>query len=259
MAGPAALRGFAKLAVTDTTNNVAFFPYLTSFNATKTTETVDKFAFQPCGGTGVKTKIASFQGQADWNIDITMNVASWLDLQLLYGQQAQSASITVPKVYCDTVSSNIITNAALNGVAASDVKVTWGFYDSTAGNPVQFTVDVGPAVPSATQVILDNAGNTLTFDTGTFNGQTIFYTIDTAITKPAIGMSNPTSISGLSMYGEVFTNGSTTSAGYGLWIPSLTLDGNIALAVTGGDDEISVPATPVLASGYSEPVVMIQL
>jgi hypothetical protein len=107
-------------------------------------------------------------------------------------------------------------------------------------------------------VVLDNSANTLTF-AAQFEGQEIFYSIVTTASKRVIGASSPTLIKGLEFYGVINTNGNTTSAGYGIYIPSLTLDGSFAINLTGGDDEVEIPFSPVLAAGYSEPVVIIEL
>ena len=262
---PAAITGFGELIfkTTDGTGpggaEGGYFPYVTSFTVQKETETIDKFAFKPCGGTGVKQKIASFQGQQNWTGTMTMSVMSWLDLQLLYGQKAKTITQSYMDVKCAIVDASLeIADADLGGLDPEEVVVTWTDYDATGGSPVQLDVDVSPAVASATKVILDNAGDTLTF-AAQFEGLEIHYAINKSASKSVIGASNPTLIDGLEFYGVLNTNGSSTANGWGLYIPSLTLDGNFSIAVTGGDDEIEIPFSPVVASGYSEPVILIQL
>ena len=44
-----------------------------------------------------------------------------------------------------------------------------------------------------------------------------------------------------------------------IYIPELILDGKFSIKLTGKDDEIEVPFSPILAAGYSEPVVLIEL
>jgi hypothetical protein len=264
MASPAAFTGFGELILKTTDGSGpagdegGYFPFPTSFSVTKETEIVDKFAFKPCGGTGVKQKVASFQGQQDWNGTMSIGVYSFLDLQLIYGQKAQTKSLTYPDVKCAIVASGVITDAALSGLDPEDVVVTWSYYDSTAGAPIQLIVVPSPDTASATEVVLDNSANTLTF-AAQFEGQEIFYSIVTTASKRVIGASSPTLIKGLEFYGVINTNGNTTSAGYGIYIPSLTLDGSFAINLTGGDDEVEIPFSPVLAAGYSEPVVIIEL
>lgn len=261
---PAAITGFGELVfrTTDGTGpnsqEGAYFPYPTGFAVEKATETVDKFAFKPCGGTGRKQKVARFTGQEDWTGTMTFGVNSWLDLQFLYGQKSQTASITRPDVKCATVTSGIITDAALNGIDPEDVQVTWADYDATGGSPVQLEVLPSPDTASATEVVLDNSANTLTF-AAQFEGLEIFYAVNVTASKKIIGLSNPTLLLGFEFFGVLQTNGSTTANGYGIYIPELVLDGNFSVSVTGGDDEIEVPFSPVLKSGYSEPVIMIEL
>ena len=261
MAG--ALTGFGKLTLVTTDGSGpngqegGYFPYITAVNLSRTSEKTEKFAYKPCGGGGVRQKVASYITQVNWEGSFTMPVASWLDLELLWGQKSQTVSQTVPDVNCATVASNIITDASLNGVAATDITVTWIDYDATGGAPVQLEVDVSPAVASATKVILDNTANTLTF-AAQFEGLEIYYTINTTSSKRVLGRSGSTAISTLSFYGVVNTSGSSSAAGYGIYIPELTLDLNVNLSVT-GDDELEVPFSPVLIDGYSDPVALIEL
>lgn len=115
----------------------------------------------------------------------------------------------------------------------------------------------GDVVTVRNVVSLDNSGNTLTLP-AIYAGLQIFYAIDTVETKSVIGLLNPTLLRGFEFYGVLNTHGSSTRAGFGLWIPELVLDGNFSISVTGGDDEIDVPFTPVLKSGFSEPVLLIE-
>jgi hypothetical protein len=318
---------------TSTTEGL-FVPFPTSFSVEKTTEKVDKFAFVPAGGTGVKQKVASFQAQQDWTGEMTFGVQSWLDLQFLYGQKAQRASTTTPRVETSIVPlSNpyTITDTSLSGKTATQVVVTWADYDSVAGSPLQLrvittaigvhainavaslgaasivvdngsgaaavvlvvgdqiTIAGGTSVYTITSVTagtnehtygitpvlddakadadvvtvrsvvsLDNSGNTLTLP-AIYAGLQIFYSIDTTEIKSVIGLTNPTLFTGFEFFGVLNTHGSSTRAGLGIYIPELILDGNFSVGVTGGDEEITVPFTPILKSGYSEPVVMIEL
>lgn len=320
---------------TSTTEGL-FVPFPTSFSVQKTTEKVDKFAFVPAGGTGVKQKVASFQAQQDWSGEMTFGVQSWLDLQFLYGQKAQRASTTTPRVETAIVPGTpyAITDTSLSGKTGTEVVVTWADYNSTAGSPLQLRVittaigvhainasasssaasivvdngagangvllavgdqitiagsttvhtitSVTADTPTANDdtygitpvlddakadgdvitvrnvVSLDNSGNTLTFP-AIYSGLQVFYSIETTATKSVIGLTNPTLYSGFEFFGVLNTHGSSTAAGIGLYIPELILDGNFSVGVTGGDEEITVPFTPILKSGYSEPVVMIEL
>lgn len=261
MASPFVLRGISELSFVTTdgsgpnSQEGLYTPWSTSFTLEKTTEVVDIYAFAPVGGTGVKQKVASFQGQVDWSGTIEMNAMSFLELQLVYGQKSQSASRTVPQIKTATVASNIITDADLNGITTADVLVTWAAYDATAGIPIQLEIDVSPATASATKVILDATANTLTF-AAQFEGQAINYVIFKSVTKNMLGLANPTLITGLQMYGKMATNGSTTADGISVFVPALTLDGNFSVGLTGTENTISVPFSPVLASGYSEPVIL---
>ena len=339
----AAITGFGSLSFSTTglqgptaTTEGLYAPYPTSISVEKTTETVDKFAFIPAGGTGVKQKIASFQGQQNWTGTMTLGFTSWLDLQFLYGQKAQRSSTTTPRIktaVIPTSSPYTITDTALSGKTGTQVTVTFGGYDSVAGSPLQLrviTTAIGVLAINATAsssaasivvdngagangsllavgdqitiagsttvhtitsvtadtptanddtygitpvlddakadgdvvavrnvVSLDNSGNTLTLP-AIYAGLQIFYAIDTVETKSVIGLLNPTLLRGFEFYGVLNTNGSSTRAGFGLWIPELVLDGNFSISVTGGDDEIDVPFTPILKSGFSEPVLLIE-
>ena len=266
MASPAAFTGFGELILKTTDGSGpgngkegGYFPFPTSFSVSKETQIVDKFAFKPSGGTGVKQKVASFQGEQNWKGTMSIGVYSFLDLQLLYGQKAKSVSVTYPDVKSAIVSNaGVITDADLHGVAPEDVVVTWAYYDATAGTPVQLIVAESPTTASATTCILNPTGNTLTF-AAQFEGQEIFYSINKTATKRVIGAASPTLITGLEFYGVLNTNGSTSAAGYGIYIPELILDGKFSIKLTGKDDEIEVPFSPILAAGYSEPVVLIEL
>lgn len=264
MGSPFVIRGISELSFVTTdgsgpnTQEGLYAPWSTSFTLEKTTEVVDIYAFAPVGGTGVKQKVASFQGQNDWSGTLEMNAMSFLELQLVMGQKLQNATKSIPRQYTGTVSSNTIANAALVGVAEADVLVTWASYDATAGSPVQLEVDVSPATASATKVILDPVGGDLTF-AAQFEGQAINYTILTSLTKNMIGLSNPTLITELQMFGLMATNGSTTAGGIGVYVPALTLDGNFSVGATGSENTISIPFSPVLASGYSEPVILVEM
>lgn len=336
----AVITGFGSLSFSTTglqgptsTTEGLYTPYPASFTVEKATETVDAYAFVPAGGLGVKQKIASFQGQQDWTGTMTISFASWLDLQFLYGQKAQKASVTVPKIKTAIVPSSgayTITDSALSGKTGTQVTVTSPSYNSTAGSPLQLRVittaigthaiSASAASGDATIVIdngstdngvllsigdqitiagsttihtitsvtvggtsdtygitpilddakadgdvvtvrnvvsLDNSSNTLTLP-AIYAGLQIFYAIDTTETKSVIGLLNPTLLRGFEFYGVLNTHGSSSSAGWGLWIPELVLDGNFSIPVTGGGDEIDIPFTPVLKSGYSEPVLLIE-
>ena len=266
MASPAAFTGFGELIfkTTDgsgpgTGKEGGYFPFPTSFEVTKKTDKVDIYAFKPSGGTGVKQKIAAYQGQQDWSGTMSIGASSFLDLQFLYGQKAKSVSVTYPDVKSAIVdNTGVITDTDLTGTTPDDLVVTWAYYDATAGTPVQLVVAESPTTASATTCILDATAHTLTF-AAQFEGQEIFYAISKTATKRIIGGANPTLITGLEFYGVLNTNGETTAAGYGLYIPSLVLDGNFSIKLTGKADDIQVPFSPVLASGYSEPVVLIEL
>lgn len=336
----AAITGFGSLSFSTTglqgptgTTEGLYTPYPTSISVEKTTETVDKFAFTPAGGLGVKQKIASYQGQQNWTGTMTIGFTSWLDLQFLLGQKAQRSSITTPQIKTAIVPTSnpyTITDTALSGKTGTQVTVTFGSYNSVAGSPLQLrviTTAIGTHAISATAasgdatividngstdngillavgdqitiagsttihtitsvttggtsdtygispvlddakadgdvvtvrnvVSLDNSGNTLTLP-AIYAGLQIFYAIDTVETKSVIGLLNPTLLRGFEFYGVLNTHGSSTRAGFGLWIPELVLDGNFSISVTGGDDEIDVPFTPVLKSGFSEPVLLIE-
>lgn len=336
----AAITGFGSLSFSTTglqgptaTTEGLYTPYPTSISVEKTTETVDKFAFTPAGGLGVKQKIASFNGQQEWTGTMTIGFTSWLDLQFLLGQKAQRSSITTPQIKTAIVPTSnpyTITDTALSGKTGTQVTVTFGSYNSVAGSPLQLrviTTAIGTHAISATAasgdatividngstdngillavgdqitiagsttihtitsvtaggtsdtygispvlddakadgdvvtvrnvVSLDNSGNTLTLP-AIYAGLQIFYAIDTVETKSVIGLLNPTLLRGFEFYGVLNTHGSSTRAGFGLWIPELVLDGNFSVSVTGGDDEIDVPFTPVLKSGFSEPVLLIE-
>lgn len=336
----AAITGFGSLSFSTTglkgptaTTEGLYTPYPTSISIEKTTETVDKFAFTPAGGLGVKQKIASYKGEESWTGTMTIGFTSWLDLQFLLGQKAQRSSITTPQIKTAIVPTSnpyTITDTALSGKTGTQVTVTFGSYDPVAGSPLQLrviTTAIGTHAISATAasgdatividngsndngillavgdqitiagsttihtitsvttgstsdtygispvlddakadgdvvtvrnvVSLDNSGNTLTLP-AIYAGLQIFYAIDTVETKSVIGLLNPTLLRGFEFYGVLNTHGSSTRAGFGLWIPELVLDGNFSISVTGGDDEIDVPFTPVLKSGFSEPVLLIE-
>lgn len=261
---PAAFTGFGELAFITTDNTGpnsqegGYFPFPASFTVEKTTEIVKKFAFKPCGGTGKLQQVAGYTAQEEWTGTMTINVASWLDLQFLYGQKAKTATQTYWDVACAVPTANVITNAALVGKAVSDLVVTWIDYDATAGTPIQLEVIPSPDTASATEVVFDSAAGTLTF-AAQFAAVEISYAYKRSASKSVIGLSNPTLLTGFEFYGQIATNAGSTAAGYGLYIPSLFLDGNFSVSLTGGDDAIDVPFTPILKSGYSEPVVLIQL
>jgi hypothetical protein len=235
-----------------------YFPFVTSVSLTKTTEISKIFAYPPAGGTGRLKQVASISGTEEWAGTMSINVQSWLELQLLMGQKSQSISQAYFEPKTKTIASNIITDSNLVGVAEADVVVSYIDYDATAGAPVQLEVDVSPATASATKTILDATAGTLTF-AAAFEGQPIYYSINKSATKQVIGASSPTVISGLKFFGTLTTNGGTTANGYGLYIPQLTLDGNFSIAVTGTENEVEIPFTPVLDGNNSEPVLIIQL
>ena len=137
----------------------------------------------------------------------------------------------------------------------ADVVVTWGGYNSTAGGPVQ--LEVTNVTATATTVDLDNASNTLTFHSN-YEGLEIYYTIRKSASKSVIGLGSPTIYGSLEFFGQVSTSGTSTAAGYGIYIPELTLDGSVSLSVT-GDDEIEVPFSPVINGTNSEAVLLIEL
>lgn len=235
-----------------------YFPFATSVELTKTTENTKIFAYPPAGGNGRLKQVANIQGQEEWAGTLTINVQSWLELQMILGARSQSIS----QVYFDPKTQLVvggdITDVELNGLDPSDIVVSYLEYNAVAGVPVQFQVVASPAVPSATTVVLDNAANTLSF-AAQFEGRAIYYAINKTVTKQVIGAANPTYITGLKFFGNLVTNGNTTANGYGLYIPSLTLDGNFSIGVSGAENEVSIPFTPVLDGNNSEPVLIIQL
>ena len=261
MAG--ALTGIGKLTLITTDGSgpggqeASYFPYVTGFTLQRTSDKTEKFAYKPCGGTGVRQKVASYISQVNWEGSFTMPVTSWLDLELLWGQKSQTVTQSYPSVKCATVTSNVITDSDLNGLAPGAVTVAWIDYDATAGVPIQLQVLASPDTASATEVVLDNSANTLTF-AAQFEGQEIYYPLDSSASKRVLGRSGATLITSLSFYGEVNTSGTSSAAGYGIYVPELFLDLNINLSVT-GDDEIEVPFSPVLVDGYTDPVALIEL
>lgn len=232
-----------------------FYPFISSFSLTRTADITDKYGYKPVGGSGIRQKLASYQIQADWEGSFTMPVASFLDLQLVMGQKAKTATQSYLDVKSGVVTSGIITDAGLSGISNDAIVVTWGGYNSTAGGPVQLQITT--TTPTATTVDLDNSANTLTFHSN-YEGQEIYYTIRKSASKKVIGLGNPTVYGSLEFYGQVSTSGTSTAAGYGIYIPELTLDGSVSLSVT-GDDEIEVPFSPVISGTNSEAVLLIEL
>lgn len=239
------------LPYASSTEDGAFFPRINSFTLERSVEKTEKFGFE-IAGSGTRKKLASFTTQTSWTGTFTMPVWSWTDLQLAMGYAAATESIASWEVKKAVVSANTITDAALNGLPDSSLRVTWSGYDATAGDAVVF--EVQGSAPSAGQVDFDNAANTITFPSG-YNGQTVFYAYKSTRSKPTIGGQSSKALSAFSFYGVVNVSNSGSAAGHAIWIPSLTLDGTVSLSVT-GDDEIEVAFTPVLVSPYQEEVLL---
>lgn len=251
--------GFGELMLSTTdlpfvsgAENGGFFPRINGFNLTREVETTEKFGFEICGS-GTRKKLASFTAQTSWNGTFTMPVWSWLDLQLAMGYAAADESVTSWEVKCATVASNIITDADLNGLTDAQIRVTHPDYAVTAGDAGVF--EIVAAAPTGLQVDFDNVANTLTFETGVYNGRTIFYAIQKTRNVPTIGGANSTALNAFSFYGLVNVSNGGSANGHIIWIPSLTIDGTVSLSVT-GDDEIEVAFTPVLVSPNKEEVII---
>jgi hypothetical protein len=266
MAGAPVISGIGQLGLITTdgsgpgsgTQEGAFFPFTTSVSVEKTTENSKIYAYPPAGGTGTLKQVANIKGQEEWSGTMSINVQSWLELQLLLGQKSQSVSQDYFEVKTATVDSGgTITDTDLGGATVADVQVSFIEYDSTGGSPRQLEVITSGTV-TANQVLLDEPNTQLEFHSS-LQGLSVYYTLAKTATKNVIGIVNPTVITGLQFFGLLTTNGSTTAAGYGLYIPSLTLDGNFSIGVSGTENTVEIPFTPVLTGGYSEPVIIIEL
>lgn len=266
MAGAPVISGIGQLGLITTdgsgpgsgTQEGAFFPFTTAVSVEKATQNSKIFAYPPAGGTGTLKQVANIKGQEEWSGTMSINVQSWLELQLLLGQKSQSVSQDYFEVKTATVSAaGKIIDPALDGATVDDVQVSFIEYDATGGSPRQLEV-ITSGTLTTNNVLLDEPNTELEFHTSLW-GLNVYYTLAKTATKSVIGIVNPTVITGLQFFGLLTTNGSTTAAGYGLYIPSLTLDGNFSIGVSGAENTVEIPFTPVLTSGYSEPVVIIQL
>lgn len=261
MANISTFSGIGKMSISTTetpfsSQDGTFFPYLTSFSVTKSVSLNKKFGYAPAGGTGLRQQLAILRQEADYTGEIVLPAQSWLDIQLLMGQIASTETVEYREVKSGIVTSGIITDADLNGLTVADVTVTNPFYDATGGTESVLSVVASPATPTANQVELDPVGNTLTFHASK-EGLTVYYTILKTSSVSSVGKkASPTLIRGLRLDGVIqTTSGANANNGWRITIPSLELNGDFAISVT-GDDEITVPFQPLLTSASNEPIIL---
>ena len=237
-----------------------YFPFTTSVTFTKKTSNQKIFAYPPAGGTGRLKQISLIQDQEDWSASMVLGTQSWLDLQLMYGQHSQSVTQSYFDVKTALVTSGVVNDTDLTGLTVNDVVVSYTGYSSTAGAPIQLAVQIAPHTPLQGEVVLDPTAHTLTFHSS-MEGQSIYYAINKSSTKDVIGRANPQLIRGFKFFGVLATPSATTAAGYGIYIPSLVLDGNFSFGAGAGSKNatVDIPFTPLLYGNNSEPVLTIKL
>jgi hypothetical protein len=136
--------------------------------------------------------LATIITEQTWNLELTFQFFDWGVLQLSFGEiESTTASIKLAKGKSATVPTAPgpyeVTDADLAGLAVTDLTVAFISTDSSQYEPLEV---LATGTPTASQVTLDNSGNTLTFDSTNAGRSFAYYPKLTYTSKKTLGVES---------------------------------------------------------------------
>jgi hypothetical protein len=167
------------------------------------------------GSTGVAQDLATYFSQQTWNVELEFQAFDWGIMQLAFGEhESTTSSLKFPIGKSGTVpavSTYVITDAVLNGLAVADLKVT---IPATSTQRQTFLKVLGSGSPSSGEVVLNNSANTLTFNVAQAGLGVLYYPNSTYSNKLTLGYeSTATAMNAVSFAGVVTNFFAPTSLG----------------------------------------------
>jgi hypothetical protein len=185
---------------------------------------------------------------------MTMNAYSFLDVCAAMGYIPANETNSRYRLKTKTVSEGLITDDDLNGLATSDVLVTFPDYADGVGGPKQFQV-LGSGVPSADQVIFNT--NTLTFNEA-YDGLTVCYAYRKTVTRRGAGGPNSIRVGSFEFLGEVEVSNGGAFNGWAIEIPSMELIPSVALGGGSGIKTLSMTFKPQIVGNNKDSVLLFE-
>jgi hypothetical protein len=136
--------------------------------------------------------LATIITEQTWNLELTFQFFDWGVLQLSFGEiESETTSIKLGKGKSATVPTAPgpyeVTDTDLSGLTVTDLTVSFISTDSSQYEPLEV---LATGAPTATQVTLDNSGNTLTFASTNAGRPFAYYPKLTYANKKTLGVES---------------------------------------------------------------------